>query len=114
MVKKISVLALAGLIAFPAMSLAGGSGKGGAANVDDLERKIEELSRQLDELKAQMGKQGEVDSATSQQLSDLADSLEGFDERADAWDLAARFNFYGDFRTRLDYYKADTVLGEYP
>ncbi len=53
MVKKISVLALAGLIAFPAMSLAGGSGKGGAANVDDLERKIEELSRQLDELKAQ-------------------------------------------------------------
>ena len=62
MVKKISVLALAGLIAFPAMSMAGGSGKGGAANVDDLERKIEELSRQLDELKAQMGKQGEVDA----------------------------------------------------
>ncbi|MEJ2134223.1 MAG: DUF3373 family protein [Desulfofustis sp.] len=112
MVKKISVLALAGLIALPAMSLAGGSGgKGSAANVDDLERKIEELSRQLDELKAQMGKQGEVDAATSQQLSDLADDLEGFDERADAWDLAARFNFYGDFRTRLDYYNANTVSG---
>ena len=113
MVKKISVLALAGLIALPAISMAGGSGgKGGAANVDDLERKIEELSRQLDELKAQMGKQGEVDSATSQQLSDLAGDLEGFDERAEAWDLAARFNFYGDFRTRLDYYNASTVFGE--
>ena len=48
MVKKISVLALAGLIALPALSMAGGSGgKGSAANVDDLERKIEELSRQL-------------------------------------------------------------------
>ena len=80
MVKKISVLALAGLIALPALSMAGGSGgKGSAANVDDLERKIEELSRQLDELKAQMGKQGEVDAATSQQLSDLAGDLEGFE-----------------------------------
>jgi len=106
MVKKISILALAGLIAFPAMSLASGG-----PNVDDLERKIEELSRQLEELKAQMGKQGEVDSATSEQLSDLADSLEGFDERAEAWDLAARFKLYGDFRSRLDYYNADTVFG---
>lgn len=107
MVKRISVLALAGLIAFPAMSLASGG-----PNVDDLERKIEELSRQLEEIRSQMGKQGEVDSATSEQLSDLADSLEGFDERADEWDLAARFKLYGDFRTRLDYYKADTVFGE--
>ena len=113
MVKKISVLALAGLIALPALSMAGGSGgKGSAANVDDLERKIEELSRQLDELKAQMGKQGEVDAATSQQLSELAGDLEGFDERAEAWDLAARFKLYGDFRTRLDFYNANTVFGE--
>jgi len=110
MVKKISVLALAGLIALPAAALAGGSA--GGADVSDLERKIEELSRQLDELKAQMGKQQEVDAATSEQLSDLADDLDYFDDRADAWDLAARFKLYGDFRTRLDYYKADTVFGE--
>jgi len=106
MVKKISALALAGLISLPALSLASGG-----PNVDDLERKIEELSRQLEELKAQMANQAEVDAATSDQLSDLADSLEGFDERAEAWDLAARFNWYGDFRTRLDYYNADTVFG---
>lgn len=106
MVKKISALALAGLIALPALSMASGG-----PNVDDLERKIEELSRQLEELKSQMGKQAEVDSATSDQLSDLTDSLEGFDERAEAWDLAARFRWTGDFRTRLDYYNADTVFG---
>ncbi len=110
MVKKISVLALAGLMAFPAAALAGGSV--GGADVNDLERKIEELSRQLEELKAQMGKQHEVDAATSQQLSDLAENLDDFDDRADAWDLAARFRLYGDFRTRLDYYKADTVFGQ--
>ena len=107
MVKKVSVLALAGLIAFPAMSLASGG-----PNVDDLERKIEDLSRQLEELKAQMGKNAEVDAATSDQLANLADDLEGFDERADEWDLAARFRFYGDFRSRLDYYTADTVFGQ--
>ncbi len=106
MVKKISVLALAGLFALPAMSLASGG-----PNVDDLERKIEELSRQLEDLKAQMGKNNEVDAATSDKLSDLEDSLDDFDERAEAWDLAARFDFYGDFRSRLDYYSADTVFG---
>jgi hypothetical protein len=106
MVKKVSVIALAGLIAFPAMSLASGG-----PNVDDLERKIEDLSRQLEELKAQMGKQAEVDAATSDQLADLAYDLEDLDERSDDWDLAARFKFYGDFRARYDYYNADTVFG---
>ena len=27
------------------------------------------------------------------------------------WDLASRFDLYGDFRSRLDYYNADTVFG---
>ena len=45
-------------------------------------------------------------------MANLADDLEGFDERADEWDLAARFRFYGDFRSRLDYYNADTVFGQ--
>jgi hypothetical protein len=106
MVKTISVLALAGLIAFPAVSMASGG-----PNAQDLEKKIEELSRQLEELKAAMGKQAEVDKATSAQLSDLSDTIGDFDERADEWDLAARFKFYGDFRARYDYYNADTVFG---
>ena len=106
MVKTISVLALAGLIALPAVSMASGG-----PNAQDLEKKIEELSRQLEELKAAMGKQAEVDRATSAQLSDLSDTIDDFDERADEWDLAARFKFYGDFRARYDYYNANTVFG---
>ena len=106
MIKKISVLALAGLIALPAAAMASGG-----PNVSDLEKKIEELSRQLEELKAAMGKQAEVDKATADQLADLSDTVEDFDERADEWDLAARFRFYGDFRARYDYYQADTVFG---
>ena len=106
MVKKLSVLALAGLFALPAASMASGG-----PNVQDLERKIEELSRQLEELKAAMGKQAEVDKATSAQLENLSDSFDDFDERAEEWDLASRFKLNGDFRARLDYYNADTVFG---
>ncbi|MBT8333346.1 MAG: DUF3373 domain-containing protein [Desulfobacterales bacterium] len=106
MVKKLSVLALAGLFVLPAVSMASGG-----PNVQDLERKIEELSRQLEELKAAMGKQAEVDKATSAQLEDLSDSFDDFDERAEDWDLASRFKLYGDFRARYDYYNADTVFG---
>ncbi len=99
MVKKISVFALAGLLAIPAMAMASAG-----PNVTDLEKKIEELSRELDELKAAMDAQKEV----SDKLSDSVDDL---DERSDDWDLAARIKFFGDFRTRLDYYAADTVFG---
>lgn len=106
MVKKVSVLALAGLIAFPAVSIASGG-----PNVQDLERKIEELSRQLEDLKAAMGEQTEENKAMSEQVSDMSDMLDDFDERADDWDLAARFKFSGDFRSRMDYYNADTVFG---
>ncbi len=35
---------------------------------------------------------------------------EMLEEKSESWDLAARFKFYGDFRTRLDYYNADTVF----
>ena len=106
MIKKVSVLALAGLIALPTLSIASGG-----PNVEDLERKIEELSRQLEQLKASMGKKGEVDQSVNKRMADLEESVEGLDERADEWDLAARFKFYGDFRSRLDYYNADTVFG---
>ena len=104
MVKKISVLALAGLFALPALSVASGG-----PNVQDLERKIEELSRQLDELKAAMGQQAEMNKATAEKLDDF--DLEELEEKMDDWDLAARFKLNGDFRSRLDMYNADTVFG---
>jgi len=92
MVKRFSMLALAGLIALPAIASASAG-----PNVSDMERRIEELSAELDKLKADLAKQGEV-------VAEL-------DEKSDAWDLAARIKFYGDFRTRVDYYTADTVSG---
>lgn len=100
MIKRFSVVALAGMLALPAMSLAGGSG----ADVSDLERKIEELSRQLDDLKAAMAEQAE----TNQDQDSVLEELDG---KSEEWDLAARIKFYGDFRSRLDYYNADTVFG---
>ena len=104
MVKKISVIALAGLFALPALSVASGG-----PNVQDLERKIEELSRQLDELKSAMGQQAEMNRATAEKLDDL--DLEDLEDKMDEWDLAARFKLNGDFRSRLDLYSADTVFG---
>lgn len=99
MVKKFSIIALAGLIALPAMAMASAG-----PNVTDLEKKIEELSKQLDELKASMAAQKEVSDA-------LSESVTSLDERSGDWDLAARIKFFGDFRTRLDYYSADSVFG---
>ena len=96
---KISVMALAGLLALPSVTFAGGG-----ANVADLERKIEELSRQLNDLKAAMAEQAETNDEQDTALEDL-------DERSDAWDLASRFTFYGDYRARLDYYTAERVFG---
>ncbi|MEN8198679.1 MAG: DUF3373 family protein [Thermodesulfobacteriota bacterium] len=96
MVKKFSMLALAGLIALPAAASASGR-----ASASDLERKIEDLSAQLEQLKAQMA---EDDCDACEVVGDLED-------RAEAWDLAARFKFYGDFRARHDYYSADYTDG---
>ena len=102
MVKKISMLALAGLIALPTLATAGG-GRNAAA----LEQKIDELSRQLDELKAQMAKQNETITETSGKVDDMDTMLE---EKSEKWDLASRFQFDGDFRARGDYYKASSLF----
>ncbi|MGE4560617.1 MAG: DUF3373 family protein [Desulfobulbus sp.] len=102
MVKRFSMLALAGLIALPTIAVAGG----GRSNAE-LERKVEELSRQLEELKAQMAQQNEVVTEYSDKVDDIDDLL---DDRADAWDLASRFQFSGDFRARGDYYDAESVF----
>ena len=80
MVKKLSVLALAGLLALPGAALAGGS--------SSVDAKIAELTRQLEELKSQVG---------------------DMEESSEAWDLASRIQFSGDFRARGDYRKAETA-----
>ncbi|HEB70403.1 MAG TPA: DUF3373 domain-containing protein [Desulfobulbus sp.] len=103
MVKKFSMLALAGLIALPALA----SASAGKAP-QDLTSKIDELSRQLDALKAQLAQQNEAITQYGDKVDDMDEMLE---EKSESWDLAARIKFYGDFRARMDYYKADTVFG---
>lgn len=103
MVKKFSMLALAGLIALPAVAAASGG-----ANANDLERKIEELSMQLDQLKAQMA---EGNGVSQDAFDDLSDTVGGLEDRSESWDLAARINFYGDYRARMDSYGATRASG---
>ena len=106
MIKKFSMLALAGLIALPVVASAGVGPKS-----SDLDRKIQDLSSQLDQLKSQMAAQSEANAATKAKVGDLDNSVSGLNERATDWDLAARVKLYGDFRTRLDYYNAEGVFG---
>ncbi len=86
MVKKISILALAGLIALPGAAL--------AASNADLEAKIAELTRQLQELKAQ--------------VQANQDTVSAIDEKSEKWDLASRIQISGDARSRLDYMSAES------
>ena len=121
MLKKFSALALAGLLALPAAASAGGSDV--AAQIDRLTKELEALkaqmaimkedrptrtvvptaaptdNRELKALKAQMATMQEAQTA----------AFDDLEEKSEAWDLAARFKFYADFRTRLDYYNANLV-----
>ena len=106
MVKKFSMLALAGLIALPAVASASGG-----ANANDLERKIEELSMQLDQLKAQMA-EGGTGGVSKADFDNLAGTVGDLEDRSDSWDLAARVKFYGDFRARYDSYRAAYTDGQ--
>jgi len=95
MVKKISVLALTGLLALPAMASAGA---GGAAATADVQAQVDALTKQLNALKAQM-----ADIKTAQDAK-----FEDFDAKSEKWDLASRFQWSGDIRSRADYMTADT------
>jgi len=106
MVKKISVMALAGMLALPTLSMASG-----ATDVAALEKKINELSRQLNELRGAMAAQEKRNEALAQNVEDLGSDVEDMDDRSEAWDLASRFKLSGDFRSRVDWYNADTVFG---
>jgi hypothetical protein len=101
MIKKFSMLALAGLIALPAIASAS-AGKAPS----DMTQKIDELSRQLDELKAQLAKQNEAIAEVGGQFEDMD---EMFAEKSEAWDLASRIQLYGDFRARFDSLAATTA-----
>ena len=93
MVKKFSMLALAGLIALPSMAAAS-AGKAPS----DLTHRIDELSRQLDELKAQLAQQSEALTEVGGQVEDMDEMLA---DKSEKWDLAARIQLYGDFRASL-------------
>lgn len=97
MVKKISVLALAGLLALPAMASAGAGGA--AATTSDMQAQMDALTKQLNALKAQMA---QIKTAQDEKF-------ENFDEKAEKWDLASRFQWSGDIRNRVDFHQADTV-----
>ena len=58
MVKKVTTLAVAGLLALPSFVSAGAG-----PNVQDLERKIQDLSKQLEELKANVAEQKATNQA---------------------------------------------------
>lgn len=87
MIKKISTLALAAMVALPSLAFAAGSG--------DLAEQIERLTRELEALKQQVS---EVQNTTA----DLEDSSE-------KWDFSSRFQWSGDIRTRMDIHDADTA-----
>lgn len=93
MLKKISVLALAGLFALP---MAANAGSTGSSN-DDLAAKLDRLSQELAAVKAEMAGMKE----------NQEEAFDDLDERSEAWDLASRFSFYGDFRARADWNTTD-------
>ena len=107
MLKKISVLAIAGMLAVPSVGFAGGG-----ASPADMEKRIEELSRQLDELRAAMAAQAEKNNALAETVEALDENVENLDDRSEDWDLASRFKLYGDFRARGDFYNAESVFGK--
>ncbi|MEN8136311.1 MAG: DUF3373 family protein [Thermodesulfobacteriota bacterium] len=95
MVKKISTLAIAAILAIP---VAAHAGAGGVSNTE-LDAKIEQLTRdfqkQITELHAQMEEQKET--------------ITSFEEESEEWGLASRFQWSGDIRNRIDFHTADTA-----
>ncbi|MDY0189844.1 MAG: DUF3373 family protein [Desulfuromonas sp.] len=94
MVKRTLGLILAALMLVPAYALA-------APSTADLAQQIEMLTQQLQELQAQVA---EVQDASD----DNADSVELLENKSETWDDRARFEFYGDYRARLDFSDTDT------
>lgn len=94
MVKRTLGLILAGLMLLPVTAMA-------APTTADLAKQIEMLSSQLSSLQAQLE---EVQEATDEN----ADSVELLEAGSEKWDEHSRFEFYGDYRFRMDYSDTDT------
>jgi len=104
MVKKLSTLALVGFLSLPVAAVAN-------PTISELEAKINALSSQLTELQSALAEKAQADEKTKEQVDYIEKVVIDHDYKAEDWDLAARIKFTGDFRTRLDYYDAETVLG---
>jgi hypothetical protein len=72
---------------------------GAAATTSDMQAQMDALTKQLNALKAQMA---QIKTAQDEKFED-------FDEKAEKWDLASRFQWSGDIRNRMDFHQADTV-----
>ena len=95
MVKKISPLALAAILAIPVAASAGAGGMSNAELDAKIEKLTQEFQRQIAELRAQVGEQ--------------KGTITAFEEKSEKWDLASRFQWSGDMRNRMDFHTADTV-----
>ncbi|MBU0909823.1 MAG: DUF3373 family protein [Proteobacteria bacterium] len=120
MLKKISTIALAGLLAFPVMATAGSTNA-----TSDLAAQVDRLTQELANLKAQMAAMREgqgpaTDMKAQKEIADLKNQMKALednqkeafddlDEKSEAWDLASRVQLFGDFRARGDWYKNDLV-----
>ncbi|MDH4319169.1 MAG: DUF3373 family protein, partial [Desulfobulbaceae bacterium] len=98
MVKKISMLALAGMVALPGIAAAGAG-----ATPRDLDQKIDELNREIDALKSKISEQNESLAAVDDKINNVESDLES---RKGA---VSSIEFSGDFRTRFDYMNSETV-----
>jgi hypothetical protein len=94
MVKRTLGLIMAALLLVPVGAMA-------APSTAELAKQIEMLTQQLTQLQAQVA---EVQEAND----DNTDSVELLENNSAKWDDRARFEFYGDYRARLDYSDTDT------
>ena len=94
MVKRTLGLILAALMLVPACAFA-------APSTADLARQIEMLTQQLTALQEQVAEVQDVADAS-------ADSVELLEESSEKWDEASRFEFFGDYRFRMDYSDTET------
>nr|WP_320049816.1 DUF3373 family protein [uncultured Desulfuromonas sp.] len=94
MVKRTLGLILVALMLLPVGAFA-------APTTEDLARQIEMLTKQLSNLQEQLN---EVQETTD----DNADSVELLESNSAKWDEHSRFEFFGDYRFRMDYSDTDT------
>jgi hypothetical protein len=112
MIKKISMMALAGILTLPSSAVLAGSGKGPQSSLaaEDINQKIEALYQELDTLKAQLAQQEEKLEGTVEgmeaEVQGIRSTVAGWEKKSAAWDWAARFKLSGDFRSRFDAYQA--------